>query len=81
MAGYGGIKDNIYVIAAIIYVAAMFPLYYVYQTDPSQTFRLLPNLALISIGGIFLVFLQFIVAAWNAHGPERRETESSGTNN
>ena len=77
MSGYRGIKDYIYVIAAIIYVAAMFPLYIVYQSDPSQTFRSLPDLALISIGGIFLVFLQLFVAAWDAHGPEKREAEIS----
>jgi uncharacterized membrane protein len=75
LASYGGLKDYIYLIAAVIYVVAMFPLYFVYQSDPSQTFHILPNLALISIGGISLVFLQFIVASWDAKGPEKKETE------
>ncbi len=79
MAGYGGIKDYIYLIAAVIYVVAMFPLYFVYQSDPSQTFHILPNLALISIGGISLVFLQFLSAAWDARGPEKKEAEVSGS--
>jgi hypothetical protein len=73
LASYGGLRDYIFLIAAVVYVVGMFPLYFVYQSDPSQTFRLLPNLAYISIGGISLVFLQFLVAAWGARGPEKRE--------
>ncbi len=77
MAGYREIKDYIYVIAAIIYVVAMFPLYIVYQSNPSQAYGILPNLSLISIGGIFLVFLQLFVAAWDAREPPRTELHTT----
>ena len=79
MAGYSRLKDYIYVIAAIIYVGAMFPLYFVYQSNPSQTFGILPNLSLISIGGAFLVFLQLFVAAWDAPNDVRREATVSSS--
>ncbi|MFI5450504.1 MAG: hypothetical protein ACHQ03_12150, partial [Candidatus Bathyarchaeia archaeon] len=43
MSRYGGLKDNIYVISAIIYVGAMFPLYYLYQAYPLSRYQIIPN--------------------------------------
>jgi hypothetical protein len=66
MASYGGWKEYIFAIAAVIYVAGMFPLFYVYDTSPGSTFTLMPTLTIVSIGGAFLLFGQFLVAAWTA---------------
>jgi hypothetical protein len=63
MTGYGGLKESIYIIAAIIYVGAMFPLLYVYQMYPADRFTLLPDLTWFSTGGCILLFGQWLVAA------------------
>ena len=74
------IKENIYLISALIYVVAMFPLYYLYEAYPAQRYQLIPDLTWISIGGAFLLFLQLFVAAWYARGPTVSETQkTSGT--
>jgi hypothetical protein len=59
-------KEYIFAIAAVIYVAGMFPLFYVYETVPSSTYTLLPTLTIVSIIGAFLLFGQLLVAAWTA---------------
>ena len=74
MSGYKDLKDNIYVIAAIIYVAGMFPLYYLYQANPANNYQIVSDLSYISIGGAFLLLLQLLVAAWKAPEPVRKES-------
>jgi hypothetical protein len=66
IAGYGGIKEYIVVIAAVIYVAAMFPLLYYYQVDPASRFTLIPDLTWFSTFGCILLFGQWIVGALTA---------------
>ena len=44
MFGYKDWKDDIYVIAAIIYVVGMLPLYYFYQANPVGNFHLVDNI-------------------------------------
>jgi len=62
-------KENIYVIAGIIYVAGMFPLYYLYQTNPASRYDLIWTVSYISIAGAMLLFLQLLAAAWTAREP------------
>jgi hypothetical protein len=74
MSGYKDFKDYIYVISAIIYVAGMFPLYFFYQASPANFG--ISDLSYISIGGAFLVFLQFFAAAWTTQDPVKKENSS-----
>lgn len=77
--GYGGIKENIFLIAAIIYVGGMFLLFYVYQTGsptvllPGNSYSTIPTVTLLSTFGCFLLFLQLFVAVWKTP-KERRES-------
>jgi hypothetical protein len=68
---YGGIKEYIYTIAAIIYVGGMFLLLYVYQRYPGSNYTLIPTLTYLSIFGAFLLFGQLFVAVWK--GPKEPE--------
>jgi hypothetical protein len=66
LAGYGGIKEYIVVIAAVIYVLAMFPLFYFYQIAPADRYTILPDLTWVSTAGCILLFAQWFVAALTA---------------
>ncbi|HXQ92120.1 MAG TPA: hypothetical protein VN739_03875 [Nitrososphaerales archaeon] len=74
MSGYKDLKDKIYIIAAVIYVVGMFPLYYLYQANPAGNYQIVSDLSYISIGGAFLVFLQLLIAAWKAPEPVKKES-------
>jgi hypothetical protein len=62
--GYGGIKENLYLISAIIYVGGMFLLLYVYQNIPNTNYTLIPTVAYLSTFGALILFAQMLVAAW-----------------
>jgi hypothetical protein len=68
MAGkfaYGGVKEYIFAIGAVIYVLGMFLLLYVYQMNPGSNYTTIPTVSLVSIfGAIGLLFAQLFVAAW-----------------
>jgi hypothetical protein len=60
------IKEEIWLIGAIIYVLGMFPLYYLYNAQPFDRFgSLITGLTLISIIGVVgVLFLFMLVGAW-----------------
>lgn len=61
---YGGIKENLYIIAAAIYVGGIFLIFYFYETYPGDAYTLIPNVTYLSIFGAFILFGQLLVAAW-----------------
>ena len=63
MTGYGGLKEYIYIIAAIFYVGGMFPIFYAYQVFPADRYTLVPDVAYISTIACIFLFGQFLVAA------------------
>jgi hypothetical protein len=75
MAKYGGLKEYIVIIGAIIYVGAMFPLYYLYNVDPGARYTLLPNLTWFSAFGCMLLFGQWIVGALLAPSKPVRKSQ------
>ena len=66
MTGYGGLKEYVFAIAAIIYVGGMFPLYYLYEVFPADRYTLIPTFSWISVAGCILLFGQWFVAALTA---------------
>jgi hypothetical protein len=76
LAGYGGLKEYLWVIFAILYVLGMFPLFYVYQAFPADRYTLVPEVAYISTGACVLLFAQFFVAALTVP-KSAKKTESS----
>ncbi len=66
---YSGWKDHVWIIASIIYVGGMLPLYYLYQTDPASRYGLISNVSYLSIAGAMLLFLQFFIGAWSSREP------------
>jgi hypothetical protein len=69
-----GLSENIWVIAAAIYVLGMFPLFYYYQSFPLDRFgTTITRLTLISIfGAVGVLFIYIFLGAW---GTSRREEE------
>lgn len=59
------LRNHIWLIGAAIYVAGMFPLFYLYQAYPLDRFGLtITRATLISIfGAVGLLFLQMVLAA------------------
>lgn len=59
-------KDNIWLIGAIIYTLGMFVLFYEYQAYPLDRFgAIITSSTLISIiGAIGLLFLQLFIGGW-----------------
>jgi hypothetical protein len=70
-------KDNIYVIAAIIYVGGMFPLYYLYEANRANGYDIIWTVSYISIAGAMLLFLQLLAAAWTTREPPKVSSGSS----
>lgn len=71
----GGIKEYIFLIAGVIYVAAMFPALFLFQQNPANTFSSFSqNILLISEGGCFLLMGQFLVAA--IYAPAKKKQAS-----
>jgi hypothetical protein len=69
----GGIKEYIFLIAGVVYVLAMFPLFYLFHENPANTFSAFPqNILLISEGGCFLLMGQFLVGALYAPGKKKQ---------
>jgi hypothetical protein len=66
------IRNHIWLIGAAIYVAGMFPLFFLYQAYPLDRFgTTITRVTLISIfGAVGLLFLQMVLAAW---GEQPRE--------
>lgn len=62
----GGVKEYIFLIAAVIYVLAMFPAMFVFQANPANTYTITSNILLISEGGCFLLMGQLLVGAFTA---------------
>lgn len=60
------IKEDLWVIGAVIYVLGMFPLYYLYNTQPFDRFgTLITGLTLISIvGAVGILFVYMFIGAW-----------------
>jgi hypothetical protein len=60
------LKGQLWVIAAIIYVGGMFPLFYVYQTQPLERFgTLATSLTYISIfAAVGILFIHIWLGAW-----------------
>jgi hypothetical protein len=60
------ILDHIWLIAAIVYVLGMFPLFYVYNIMPLDRFgSLAQSLTLVSItGAVIVLTIHMLVAAW-----------------
>jgi hypothetical protein len=71
----GILTEYFWVIASVIYVGGMFPLYLYYQSDPLGRFGPGTSLDIISTAGAFLLFIQFFVAAWFAPSRKRRADE------
>lgn len=65
------IKEELWVIGAIIYVLGMFPLYYLYNAQPFDRFgTLITGLTLISIvGAVGILFIYMFIGAWG-NGPK-----------
>jgi hypothetical protein len=61
-----GLVDNLWVIAAIVYVAGMFPLFYLYQAYPLDRFGdTITRATIISIfGAVGLLSLYIFAGAW-----------------
>jgi hypothetical protein len=57
-------KDDIWIISAIIYVGGMFPLYYLYESNPANRYGLISDVSYISVAGAMILFLQLLTAAW-----------------
>ena len=68
------LKDQLWAIGALIYVAGMFPLFYVYVTMPLDRFgALAQTLTYISLfGAIVILFLHMLLGAWGK-GPKDEE--------
>ena len=65
------LKEELWVIGAAIYVLGMFPLYYLYNTQPFDRFgTLITGLTLISIiGAVGVLFAYMLMGAWG-NGPK-----------
>lgn len=65
------LKEELWVIGAAIYVLGMFPLYYLYNTQPFDRFgTLITGLTLISIvGAVGVLFAYMLIGAWG-NGPK-----------
>ncbi|MDG6981327.1 MAG: hypothetical protein JRN51_09500 [Nitrososphaerota archaeon] len=65
------VSENIWVIAAVIYVAGMLPLWYYYNIAPFDRFSsIAQTLPYISIfGAVFVLFTHILVGAWGK-GPK-----------
>jgi hypothetical protein len=63
-----GLRDEIWVIGAAVYVLGMFPLYYLYTVYPMQRFGdLISRITIISLfGAIGLLFIYILIAAWGS---------------
>jgi hypothetical protein len=66
------LKDNIWLIGAVIYVAGMFPLFYLYQAYPMDRFGLtITRMTIISIvGAVAFLFAQMFIGAMGEATPE-----------
>jgi hypothetical protein len=58
----GGLKEYIFLIAGIIYVGAMFPMFFVFKANPASTFTTLPTLIYPSEIGCLLLMGQLLIA-------------------
>lgn len=68
------IREELWLIGAIIYVLGMFPLYYLYNAQPLDRFgSLIQGMTYISIfGAVGILFLFMLVGAWG-NGPKDEE--------
>ncbi len=74
----GGIRNYIYLIGAVIYVGAMFPLLFMYQADPANTYTLIPIYTWISAFGCFLFLVQLFAGALVNNPPKKKaETQTN----
>ena len=72
----GGIKSYIYLIGLVIYVGAMFPLLFMFQADPSNTYTIIPTLTWISAFGCFLFMVQLFAGALVSSPPKKKQSEN-----
>ena len=75
MAQGGWVKEYIWVIASIIYVGGMFPIFLYYQANPGNRFAGLESVTILSVAGAFLLFGQLFVAAILA--PSKKSSEKA----
>lgn len=60
----GGIKEYIFLIAAIVYVLMMFPAFFLFNANPANEYNAFSqNILLISEGGGILLMGQLLVGA------------------
>lgn len=60
------LKEELWLIGAIVYVLGMFPLFYLYEARPFDRFgTLITGLTLISIvGAVGILFIYMLIGAW-----------------
>ena len=60
------LKEEVWLIGTIVYVLGMFPLFYIYQSQPFNRFgTLITGLTLISIiGAVGILFIYILIGAW-----------------
>lgn len=75
----GGIKEYIYLIGAVIYVGAMFPLLFMYQADPASTYTYIPIFTWISAFGCFLFLVQLFAGALVGSGAKKQEPKTEAS--
>ena len=65
------IKEEIWLIGAIVYVLGMFPLFLLYNAQPFDRFgSLIQGMTFISIiGAVGLLFIYMLIGAWG-NGPK-----------
>ncbi|MDG6997856.1 MAG: hypothetical protein JRN15_01940 [Nitrososphaerota archaeon] len=69
----GGIKEYIFIIAGVIYVLAMFPLFFIFQANPGDMYSAYPqDMLLISEGGALLIMVQFLIGALIMPGKKKQ---------
>lgn len=68
------LREELWVIAAAVYVLGMFPLFYLYQTYPLERFgSVSQSMTVISLfGAIGLLFIYMLIGAWGK-GPREED--------
>jgi hypothetical protein len=68
------VKEKVWLIAAVVYVLGMFPLFYLYQANPLDRFgTLITNMTYISLfGAIVLLSIYIWIGAWG-EGPKEED--------
>jgi hypothetical protein len=68
------LKEELWLIGAIVYVLGMFPLYYLYNAQPFDRFgALISGLTLVSIvGAVGILFMYMLIGAWGK-GPREED--------